>query len=93
MRVSDGKGANWTRAIGTADDFDEPDGNSVLSFWQAQDRARAIARVGRAGDGEDGKLVTVTKALERYEADLETRGGDTGNVDRVRAHLPDGASE
>jgi hypothetical protein len=47
VRAADGQGGNWTKAIGTADDFDEAD---VLDFWQAQDRARAIARVGRNGD-------------------------------------------
>src|SRR5215468_5698921 len=47
-RVSDGKGGNWTKAIGAADDFDEADGKVILNFWQAQDRARAIARSGRA---------------------------------------------
>src|SRR5262249_23275675 len=82
---ADGEGGNWTKAIGTADDFDDADGSNILDFWQAQDRARAIGRVSRHGD--DGKLPTVTEALDRYEADLDTRGGDTGNVSRVRAHL------
>jgi integrase len=62
-----------------------PMGN--LDFWQAQDRARAIARVGRDGDGDDGKPVTVNRALDRYQADLKTRGADTANVARVRLHL------
>jgi len=89
VRAADGKGGNWTKAIGAADDFDEADGKAVLDFWQAQDRARAIARVGRDGDGDDGRLATIAKALDQYQADLEIRGGDTGNVARVRAHLPD----
>jgi hypothetical protein len=29
VRVADGKGSNWTKAIGDADDFDE----AKLSFW------------------------------------------------------------
>jgi integrase len=85
--VADGKGGNWTKAIGNADDFEEADGNNTLDFWQAQDRARVIARVGRDGDGDDGKPVTVGRALDRYEADLKTRGGDVANVARVRVHL------
>jgi len=88
-RVSDGKGGNWTKAIGTADDFDEADGREVLDFWQAQDRARAIARAGRAGDDDADKPVTIGMALDQYERDLEIRGGDVGNVGRVRAHLSD----
>jgi integrase len=93
VRAADGKGGNWTKAIGAGDDFDEADGKAVLDFWQAQDRARAIARVGRDGDEDDGRPVTISKALEEYKADLETRGGDTGNVARVRAHLPDMLAE
>src|SRR5215469_3249355 len=53
-RVSDGKGGNWTKAIGTADDFDEAEGKVILDFWQAQDQARAIARRGRARGDDDG---------------------------------------
>jgi integrase len=85
--VADGKGGNWTKAIGNADDFEEADGSNILDFWQAQDRARAMARIGRDGDGDDGKPVTVNRALDRYESDLKTRGGDIANVARVRAHL------
>jgi hypothetical protein len=46
VRAADGQGGNWTKAIGTADDFDEADGKTVLDFWQAQDHARIIARAG-----------------------------------------------
>lgn len=88
IRAADGQGGNWTKAIGTADDFDEADGKTVLDFWQAQDRARVVARAGRYGGGENRRPATVAEALDRYEADLKTRGGDTGNVARVRAHLP-----
>jgi integrase len=93
VRAADGKGGNWTKAIGAADDFDESDGKVVLDFWQAQDRARAIARIGRAGDGDDGRPVTIAKALDQYQADLKIRGGDAGNVARVRAHLTHALAE
>src|SRR5262249_28731211 len=78
-----------TKAIAEADDFDDADGNSILDFWQAQDRARAIARSRRTGGDETGKLLTIQQALDRYKADLMTRGGDAGNVARVRRHLSD----
>src|SRR5262249_6581376 len=87
LRVADGKGGNWTKAIGNADDFEEADGNNTLDFWQAQDRGRAIARIGRDAEGDDGKPATVNRALDRYEADLKPRGGDIANVARVRVHL------
>jgi integrase len=93
VRVADGKGGNWTKAVGTADDFDEADEKVVLDFWQAQDRARAIGHVGRRGDGDAGKVPTIAKALDQYRADLDTRGGDPGNAARVRAHLPETLAE
>jgi integrase len=89
VRVADGKGGNWTKAIGNADDFDEANGSAVLDFWQAQEKARAIGRTDRDGDA-GSKPTTVRQALNSYEADLKTRGSDTGNVTRVRPHLPAG---
>src|SRR5262249_38649308 len=44
VRAADGKGGNWTRSFATADDFEEADGDQVLDFWGAQDRARQLAR-------------------------------------------------
>ena len=86
LRVANGKRGNWTRAIATADDFADADGSTVLDFWQAQDRARALART--EGDGESpDNPITVSQALDRYRADLKTRGGDIGNVERIRIHL------
>jgi hypothetical protein len=89
-RVADGRGGNWTKAIGIADDLDEADSGAVLDFWQAQDKARALGRADRTGDAEPAKPATVAQALDGYEADLKTRGGDSGNVTRVRMHLATG---
>jgi integrase len=89
VRVADGKGGNWTAAIGAADDIAKVDGEAVLNFWEAQDHARARAHIGPDGDGDDGRPVTIAKVLDQYEADLAIRGGDAGNVTRVRARLPD----
>jgi hypothetical protein len=49
VRVADGKGGYWTKAPGTADDFDEPNGNTVMDFWQAQDSARRPQQPCRRG--------------------------------------------
>jgi integrase len=89
-RVADGKGGNWTKSIGIADDFDDADASAVLDFWQAQAKARSLGRSDRAGDAGPAKPVTVGQALDSYEADLRTRGGDVGNVVRVRTRLPAG---
>src|SRR6516164_768184 len=84
-RFADGKGGNRTEVIGVADDYENADGNRLLDFWQAQERVRALAR------GDSGTVssrpIRVGEALDAYEADLRTRGGDLGNVTRVRAHL------
>jgi integrase len=90
VRVPDGRGGYWTKALGTADDYDEPNGKTVLDFWQAQALARALARSSQTGAADDdGKPVTVAQALDRYKANLETRGADPDNVSRVEVHLPE----
>jgi integrase len=85
VRVADGRGGNWLKNLpGIPDDFEDADGEHVLTFWQAQDKARTLAR----GTVETGRPVTVAEALDDYERDLHARGGLTGNVSRVRHHLP-----
>jgi integrase len=70
--------------IVVADDFSEADGDAVLNFAQAQDRARAAAR---RNDDESGKLISVKEAIGRYHSNLELRGGDPANATRVMVHL------
>jgi hypothetical protein len=89
VRAADGKGGNWTQAFAVADDFEDANGTDVLTFWQAQDRARALARGGRDADEDSGKPVTVAQIIDRYETDLRIRGGDVYNARRVRVHLPE----
>jgi len=85
VRVADGKGGNWLKNLPSIpDDHEDANGESVLTFWQAQDAARKLAR----GTVESGRPVTVAEALADYERDLRARGGLTGNVSRVRHHLP-----
>src|SRR5579863_4608074 len=71
LRVANGKGGAATRAIGTADDFAEADGAVVLDFWQAQEKAKSLAR---GADGSDiAKPLTVKRAAEIYLAVLEAK--------------------
>jgi len=78
-------GGDWTKGIGKADDHDEAkDDPGILTYEEAQDEAKKIAKAGRPV-GEN----TVKAALDRYEADLEDRGGDPKNVVRTRMHLTD----
>jgi integrase len=89
LRVANGRGGHWTKALAVADDFDTANGGAILDFWQAQDKARAVGLLARHGDDGGGKLTTVAEAVDAYQADLRVRGGDVGNATRIRAHLPD----
>jgi integrase len=84
VRVADGHGGHWTKGFAVADDHEDADGEHVLDFWQAQDKARSLAR----GSVADGRPCTVVEALDAYAANLAKRGGLPGNVSRVRHHLP-----
>src|SRR5262249_38796719 len=82
--VADGKGGRWTKGFAIADDHENADGEHILDFWQAQEKAKTLAR----GSVETGKPISVSEALDEYASDLKGRGGLSGNVVRVRAHLP-----
>jgi integrase len=86
VRANNGSGSRWTKVFAIADDNEDANGDSVLNFWQAQDRARAIARVDHVTTGD--RPITVSEALANYEPELTSRGGDGQNVSRVRHHLP-----
>jgi integrase len=81
-----GQGADWIKRIGLADDLEPADGRHVLTYWQAIDMARALARRQPGADGAN-RPVTVGEALDRYQRDLDSRGADTQNANRVRRHL------
>ena len=70
LRVTDGKGGNWTKAIGFADDFADAGGN-VLTWWQAVEKS---LRLVRGTDDEAGRPATVAEVLTAYEQDLDTDG-------------------
>jgi integrase len=80
------QGADWIKKIGLADDLEPADGKHVLSYWQAIDVARALARR-QPGADDANRPVTVGEALDRYQRDLDSRGADAQNANRVRRHL------
>jgi integrase len=85
VRCADGKGGAWTKGFAIADDHEDADGEHVLDFWQAQDKARALARGNEADSGRPG---TVAEAIDDYERDLVVRGGNPVNAQRLRRLLP-----
>lgn len=84
VRVADGHGGNWTKRVGLADDHEEADGEHVLTWWQASDKARKVAR---GSDTDAGRPATVKDAVDAYERDLIARGGNVINASRIRRHL------
>jgi integrase len=78
--------AGWTKVVGVADDYEPADGEAVLTFWQAAEKARAIAR-GR-GDAP-GRPLTVGEAVDAYELDRVARGRQPSNARNLRCHLAD----
>jgi integrase len=73
---------DWTQAFAKADDHEDSNGTTVLTYAEAQTKARELAKGGKSGGDH-----TVAAALDRYEDDLKSRGGDIANVSRARGHL------
>src|SRR5262249_58794408 len=84
VKAADGHGGYWTKALGLADDFEDADDEHVLTWWQAQDKARALAR---GKDSDSGRPGTLAEALADYEKDLIARSASPANARRVRALL------
>jgi hypothetical protein len=84
--AADGKGGRWTDRFAHADDKQPSDGVTVLSYEQAANKARALAR-GDANAAAD-RPATIDEALTAYEADLTARGKNPYNAAWVRSHLP-----
>ena len=84
VRSADGKGGNWIKSFALADDHEDADGASVLTFWQAQEKAKALAR---GTDADAGRPATVDEALKEYATDLAMRGGGAANATAPRKHL------
>lgn len=85
LKASNGHGAYWTKAFALADDFEDSDAKDVLTFHQAQDQAKKLARGG--DDGPDNAPVTADGALKAYRSDLEAREANPYNADWPRLHL------
>jgi hypothetical protein len=84
--AADGKGGQWQKVIAHADDKQASDGTAVLSYEQAANKARALAR-GDANAAAD-RPATIAEALTAYEADLIGRGRHGYNARLVATHLP-----
>src|SRR6478752_3598892 len=66
------KAHGWLRRFALADDHEDANGESVMGYWEALDRAKRLAR---AGEGNSEQPISISEAMDAYEADLATRGG------------------
>ena len=83
VRVADGCSSSWTKRIGVADDFDESDGQRILTYWEAQALSKTKARGDEPGRARQTPL-TVERAAAAYLAGLEARNQRTANDARLR---------
>src|SRR5215471_4704629 len=65
LECADGSGGEWQQRVGVADDYEEADGINVLTFWQAAEEARKLAR-----DTPTSRPGTWAEAINEYEKDL-----------------------
>ena len=85
LKVSDGHGKPWTKAFAQADDFDDSDNKTILTFFEAQDFAKGLTR--REHGSDDNAPITVCGALTDYRADLTARSANPYNAEWPRVHL------
>jgi integrase len=84
VRCADGHGGNWTKRVALADDFEESDSENVLSWFEAIDKARKLARGTDAGTN---RPASVGDAIAAYERDLVARGGGIKNARWINRHI------
>ena len=80
-----GKPGYWTTNLpGVPDDFEDANGDTVLNYHQACDKARVI---GRGETDQNHRPSSWGAAIDAYEADLKARDGSLINASRLRGHL------
>ena len=84
MRVANGKGEYWRKGFAIADDFEDADGERVLTWFEAIATARKLAR-GQSTTSE--RPGTVAEAIAAFERDLKARGASVANAGRIRKHI------
>jgi hypothetical protein len=86
VRVT-GNGGQWVKRLAIADDYEKAAPPNVLSYWQALEAARTLARTQPDAPLDESRPVTVDEALTRYEADLRARGASLHNARYCRRYL------
>ena len=85
---ADGAGGAWLQRFALADDHEESNGSTVLTFWEAAEIARKLARGDDpVGEVEAGRPLTIREAVAAYERDLKARDAGLENAKWLRYHL------
>jgi integrase len=84
--MTDGKGGFQTKAIGSADDFDKANGETILDFWQAQERIKLLAQPDGA---RKPSPLRVSEAFDRYIPKLRAKNARTAKdtEGRLKKHF------
>src|ERR1700731_695165 len=69
-----------------ADDYEETNGETVMTYWEALEKARLLAR---AGEGSSDSLITVGDAVDNYGPVLAAGGAQKDKAAAIRRTLPD----
>jgi integrase len=87
VRSSDGHGHEWVKRIALADDLEPAAPPAVLTYWQALEAARSLARRQPGDPADEARPATVAEALDAYAGDLKARGANDYNAEWARHHL------
>jgi integrase len=78
------------RALGGADDYDDANGADLLSFYDAQDKARGLSKAAKINAGVIARPLTVQQACERYIDHLQAHNGERAAKDarsKLKKHV------
>lgn len=88
VRTKDGKYAKTS--LGETDDFGDPNGETILSFSQAQDLARGFSdTINRENNSENNKTYSVSDAVNDYLSDFKANGKKSlySTETQINAHV------
>jgi hypothetical protein len=87
VRGTDGHGNEWLEKIAIADDLEPAAPPLILTYWQALEAARKLARGQADAPDDEGRPMTLREALAAYERDLTARGAGVYNARWPALHL------
>jgi integrase len=87
VRATDGHGREWLKKLALSDDLEPAAPPLILTYWQAVDEARKLARGQADAPTDESRPVTLAEGLSAYERDLTARGAKAYNARWPKMHL------